>query len=71
MIDPESYVTIEPMDCKISDKARKFRSQRYVQIRDIIKEDVDQEEVQLDLVDGNDLSRVAQAIVLKSGSDAA
>eukprot|EP00971_Amphidinium_carterae_P348496 6490521-Amphidinium_carterae.2 len=35
MIDPKSYVTIEPMDRKIADKARKFCSLHYVQIREI------------------------------------
>eukprot|EP00971_Amphidinium_carterae_P153743 3048408-Amphidinium_carterae.1 len=39
MIDPESYVTVEPVDRKIASKAREFRSQHYEQIRNIIKED--------------------------------
>eukprot|EP00971_Amphidinium_carterae_P126340 2502797-Amphidinium_carterae.1 len=65
MIDPESYVTVEPVDRKIADNARKHRSLFYKQIRSIIKEDVDQQRKrsQFDLVDGRDMNRVAQAIV--------
>eukprot|EP00971_Amphidinium_carterae_P022383 441361-Amphidinium_carterae.1 len=57
MIEPKSYVTVEPVDRKVADKARKYRSLFYEQIKDIIKDDVEEEEeVQLDLVD----CRVAQ-----------
>eukprot|EP00971_Amphidinium_carterae_P150601 2985371-Amphidinium_carterae.1 len=40
MIDPESYVTIEPVDRKVTDRARKFRSQYYATIKKIIDDDV-------------------------------
>eukprot|EP00971_Amphidinium_carterae_P329432 6461877-Amphidinium_carterae.1 len=43
MIDPESYVRTDPVDRKVADKASKYRSLFYEQIRDIIKEDVDQQ----------------------------
>eukprot|EP00971_Amphidinium_carterae_P049216 970104-Amphidinium_carterae.1 len=40
MIDAKSYVRVEPVDRKVADKARQFRSQHYSKIRKIIAEDV-------------------------------
>eukprot|EP00971_Amphidinium_carterae_P343388 6483119-Amphidinium_carterae.1 len=40
MIDPDSCVEIEPLDRKVADKARRFRSQHYSTIKKIIEEDV-------------------------------
>eukprot|EP00971_Amphidinium_carterae_P208513 4137006-Amphidinium_carterae.1 len=40
MIDPASYVTIEPVDRKVTAKAKEYRSQYYVTIKQIIDADV-------------------------------
>eukprot|EP00971_Amphidinium_carterae_P313678 6234491-Amphidinium_carterae.1 len=40
MIDPESYVAIKPVDCKVTDRARKYRSQYYAAVKKIIDDDV-------------------------------
>eukprot|EP00971_Amphidinium_carterae_P220376 4374866-Amphidinium_carterae.1 len=40
MIDPASYVTIEPVDRKVTAKAKEFRSQHYATIKQIIEDDV-------------------------------
>eukprot|EP00971_Amphidinium_carterae_P156908 3110581-Amphidinium_carterae.2 len=43
MIDPDSYVEVEPLDRKVANKARLYRSQHYSTIKKIIDEDVDKQ----------------------------